>query len=72
MEEEIIEEKSVWKVLKQDMLDNVGIELLLVNNNGEEKQFIAISKFEKKKNVIIPLDQAEEIGKKLIEMARHD
>lgn len=63
------DERPYWTTRKQMIIDNIGIELLDLNDQGEEKSFISITKFDKAKNVVIPLNLAAEVGRKMQEMA---
>jgi len=62
-EEDSMPEKNDWKCIDQAFIGNIGIEVL---NLGEEnKKFISLTKFERKKNVIFPIEDAEMIADKI-------
>lgn len=67
-ETEILPQKATWKLEKQYIIDNIGIEIL--NLEEENKKFVSLTKFKKDKNLVIPIERAEEIGKKLIQVAK--
>jgi len=66
-DEEILSSKPIWRLVKQAIVDNIGIEILRIDE--EDKTFVSLTKYRRDKNIIIPLESVEQIGKKMIQMA---
>lgn len=62
-----------WNVLKQDFVGNVGIELLELEDDKEgTRRFVSLTKYEKTKNVIIPIENIDEIIDKIKSMVEEE
>jgi len=67
-EEVILTSKPTWRLVKQAIVDNIGIEILRIDE--EDKTFVSLTKYKRDKNIVIPLESVEQIGKKMIQMAQ--
>lgn len=62
-------DKAKWKTIDQIMVNNIGVELLeLETGDGEIKQFIGVTKYERTKSVVFNPDMAKEIAEAILTM----